>query len=161
MSAEEYIGSIFGRIVSFDSKLHAYLQLNREGALAKAKELDRRARKVERLGKLAGLGVAVKDNICVRMLQATAGSKILGGFIPPYDATVITRIEREDGIIIGKTNLDEFGMGNTTGNSAFGPTLNPWDAGRVPGGSSGGSAAAVSAGMASVALGSDTGGSIR
>jgi aspartyl-tRNA(Asn)/glutamyl-tRNA(Gln) amidotransferase subunit A len=161
LSAEEYIGSVFGRIVSFDSKLHAYLQVNREGALAKAKELDRRARKGERLGKLAGLGVAVKDNICVRMLQATAGSKILEGFTPPYDATAIKRIEKEDGIIIGKTNLDEFGMGNTTGNSAFGPTLNPWDPGRVPGGSSGGSAAAVSAGMASVALGSDTGGSIR
>src|SRR2546421_9895235 len=114
MSAEEYIGSIFGRIVSFDSKLHAYLQLNREGALAKAKELDRRAKKGERIGRLAGLGVAVKDNICVRALQATAGSKILAGFNPPYDATAIRRIEEEDGVIIGKTNLDEFGMGNPT-----------------------------------------------
>src|SRR5438445_12127188 len=108
MRAEEYIGSMFERIEKLDPKLHAYLQLNREGALAKAKELDRRAKKGERLGKLAGLGVAVKDNICVRMLHATAGSKILDGFTPPYDATVIKRIEREDGIIIGKTNLDEF-----------------------------------------------------
>ena len=161
MSAEEYIGSIFDRIEAFDSKIHAYLQLNREGAVAKAKELDRRSRKGERLGKLAGLGVAVKDNICVRKLQATAGSRILEGYFPPYDATVIKRIEKEDGIIIGKTNLDEFGMGNTTQSSAYGPTSNPWDARRVPGGSSGGSAAAVSAGMASVALGSDTGGSVR
>jgi len=161
MSAEEYIGSIFDRIERLDSRLHAYLQLNREGALAKARELDRRAKKGERLGRLAGMGVAVKDIICVRSLQATCGSKILVGFNPPYSATAIRRIEQEDGIILGKTNLDEFGMGNTTQNSAFGPTLNPWDVARVPGGSSGGSAAAVAAGMASVALGTDTGGSIR
>jgi aspartyl-tRNA(Asn)/glutamyl-tRNA(Gln) amidotransferase subunit A len=161
LSAEEYIQSLFERIDRTDSGIHAYLQLDREGALAKAKDLDRRARRGERVGKLAGLGVAVKDIICVRSLQATCGSKILVGFIPPYSATAIERIEREDGIVLGKTNLDEFGMGNTTQNSAFGPTLNPWDAARVPGGSSGGSGAAVAAGMASVALGSDTGGSIR
>ena len=159
--AEEYIASLFERIETFDSKLHAYLQIDREGALEKAKDLDRRAKKGEKLGRLAGLGVAVKDNICVEALQATAGSKILEGFRPPYSATAIMRIEREDGIILGKTNLDEFGMGNTTQNSAYGPTLNPWDTSRVPGGSSGGSAAAVAAGMASVALGSDTGGSTR
>jgi len=161
MSAEEYIWSIFDRIERLDSKIHAYLQLDREGALAKAKELDRRAKKGERLGRLAGLGVAVKDNICVRSLQATCGSKILEGFHPPYSATVIRRIELEDGIILGKANMDEFAMGNTTQSSAYGPTLNPWDHARVPGGSSGGSAAAVAAGMASVALGSDTGGSVR
>jgi aspartyl-tRNA(Asn)/glutamyl-tRNA(Gln) amidotransferase subunit A len=161
MVAEEYLGSIFDRIERLDSKIHAYLQLDREGALAKARELDRRARKGERLGRLAGLGVAVKDIICVRSLQATCGSKILAGFYPPYSATAVQRIEREDGIVLGKTNLDEFGMGNTTQNSAYGPTLNPWDVSRVPGGSSGGSAAAVAARMASVALGTDTGGSIR
>jgi aspartyl-tRNA(Asn)/glutamyl-tRNA(Gln) amidotransferase subunit A len=161
LRAEEYIGSIFQKIDRLDSKVHAYLQLNREGALTKAKELDRRVRKGERIGRLAGLGIAVKDNICVESLQATCASKILKGFRPPYSATVIKRIVQEDGIILGKTNMDEFAMGNTTQSSAYGPTLNPWDVTRVPGGSSGGSAAAVAAGMASVALGSDTGGSIR
>src|ERR1700733_6523828 len=125
MSAEEFIGSIFDRIEKIDPKVHAYLQLNRDGAMAKAKELDRRAKRGERLGRLAGLGVAVKDNICVRSLQATCGSKILAGFAPPYSATAVQRIESEDGIILGKTNMDEFGMGNTTQNSAYGPTLNP------------------------------------
>jgi aspartyl-tRNA(Asn)/glutamyl-tRNA(Gln) amidotransferase subunit A len=161
MSAEDYIGSIFDRIQRIDSKVHAYLQLDREGAMAKARALDRRAKKGERLGRLAGLGVAVKDNICVKSLQASCGSKILAGFTPPYSATVVRLIEHEDGIVLGKANMDEFAMGNTTQNSAYGPTLNPWDNARVPGGSSGGSAAAVAAGMASAALGSDTGGSIR
>jgi aspartyl-tRNA(Asn)/glutamyl-tRNA(Gln) amidotransferase subunit A len=161
MSAEEYTASVFDKIDRLDPKIHAYLQLNREASVAKAKELDRRANKGERLGRLAGLGVAVKDNICVRSLQATCASRILRGFSPPYSATAVQRIESEDGIILGKTNMDEFGMGNTTQNSAYGPTLNPWDTSRVPGGSSGGSAAAVAAGMASVALGSDTGGSVR
>jgi aspartyl-tRNA(Asn)/glutamyl-tRNA(Gln) amidotransferase subunit A len=161
MSAEEHLLSIFDRIGKIDSRIHAYLQLDREGALAKARDIDRRARKGERLGRLAGLGVAVKDIICVKSMQATCGSKILAGFYPPYSATAVQRIESEDGIIIGKTNLDEFAMGNTTENSAYGPTLNPWDSSRVPGGSSGGSAAAVAAGMASAALGTDTGGSIR
>ncbi|HEV2389556.1 MAG TPA: amidase family protein, partial [Nitrososphaerales archaeon] len=161
MRAEEHIESMFETIDQFDKTIHAYLQLDRDRALVKAKALDRRARGGEKLGRLAGMGVAVKDIICVRSLQATCGSKILKGFVPPYSATAIQRIEREDGIVLGKTNLDEFGMGNTTQNSAFGPTVNPWDLTRVPGGSSGGSGAAVAAGMASVALGSDTGGSIR
>jgi aspartyl-tRNA(Asn)/glutamyl-tRNA(Gln) amidotransferase subunit A len=161
MSAEGYIESIFENIKKQEPGVHAYLQLDRDAATAKAREVDRRARRGERLGRLAGLGIAVKDNICVRSLQATAGSKILVGFMPPYSATVIDRITAEDGIVLGKTNMDEFGMGNTTQNSAFGPTLNPWDHTRVPGGSSGGSAAAVAVGMASMALGSDTGGSTR
>lgn len=161
LSAEEYIGSIFDRIDKVDPKIHAYLQLDRDRAMAKAKDIDRRAKRGEKLGRLAGLGVAVKDNICVRSLQATCASKILEGFDPPYSATAVSRVEEADGIVLGKTNLDEFGMGNTTQDSGFGPTLNPWDLSRVPGGSSGGSAAAVSSGLASVALGSDTGGSIR
>src|SRR5579863_9033837 len=119
MSAEEYIASIFDRIERLDQKIHSYLQLNREAALARARELDRRAKKGERLGRLAGLGIAVKDNICVRSLQATCASRILGGFNPPYSATAVQRIEGEDGIVLGKTNMDEFGMGNTTQNSAF------------------------------------------
>ncbi len=161
LRAEEYIGGIFQEIERLDPKVHAYLQLNREGALAKAKELDRRVKKGERLGRLAGLGVAVKDNICVESMQATCASRILEGFVPPYNATVIERINAEDGIVLGKVNMDEFAMGSTTQSSAYGPTRNPWDHSRVPGGSSGGSAAAVAAGMASVALGSDTGGSVR
>jgi aspartyl-tRNA(Asn)/glutamyl-tRNA(Gln) amidotransferase subunit A len=161
MSAEGYIESIFENIKKQEPGVHAYLQLDHDAATAKAREVDRRARRGERLGRLAGLGIAVKDNICVRSLQATAGSKILVGFMPPYSATVIDRITAEDGIVLGKTNMDEFGMGNTTQNSAFGPTLNPRDHTRVPGGSSGGSAAAVAVGMASMALGSDTGGSTR
>src|SRR5580700_5027188 len=111
MSAEDYIGSIFDRIQRIDSKVHAYLQLDREGAMAKARALDRRAKKGERLGRLAGLGVAVKDNICVKSLQASCGSKILAGFTPPYSATVVRLIEHEDGIVLGKANMDEFAMG--------------------------------------------------
>lgn len=161
LSAEEYVGSILERVERLDSRVHAYLQVDREGAISKARELDKRAKRGERLGRLAGMGVAVKDNICVASLQATCASKVLEGFVPPYTATAVERIEREDAIVLGKTNMDEFGMGNSTLNSGYGPTLNPWDPSRVPGGSSGGSAAAVAAGMASVALGSDTGGSIR
>ena len=161
ISAEEYIASLLDRVGRLDSRIHAYLQLDGDRALSKARELDRRVKKGERVGKLAGLGVAVKDNICVKGLQATCASKILEGFRPPYSATAVLRLEREDGIVLGKTNMDAFGMGNTTQNSAYGPTTNPWDPGRVPGGSSGGSAAAVALAMASVALGSDTGGSIR
>ncbi|MDA4118343.1 MAG: Asp-tRNA(Asn)/Glu-tRNA(Gln) amidotransferase subunit GatA [Thaumarchaeota archaeon] len=161
LSAEDYIESIFEAIQKREPDIHAYLQVNREAALAKAKDIDLRAKKGERLGRLAGLGVAVKDNICVDSLQATCASKILEGFVPPFSATAVDRVLAEDGIVLGKTNMDEFGMGNTTQNSAYGQTRNPCDITRVPGGSSGGSAAAVAAGMASLALGSDTGGSIR
>jgi len=161
LRAEDYIASLLDRIERVDRKVHAYLQLNRDAALEKARSLDARAKRGEKLGRLAGLGVAVKDNICAVPLRATCASTILGNFEPPYSATAVKRMEGEDGIVIGKTNMDEFAMGNSTESSAFGPTKNPWDLERVPGGSSGGSAAAVAALMASVALGSDTGGSVR
>src|SRR6476646_6428548 len=134
--------------------LNAFLQIDREGAL-------QRAREIEQSGPLAGIPIAVKDNICVQGLQASCGSKILGDYHPPYNATVIERLTKAGAVVIGKTNCDEFAMGSSNENSAFGLVRNPWDTTRVPGGSSGGSAAAVAAGLCAGALGTDTGGSIR
>ena len=134
--------------------LNAFLEIDREGAL-------RRAAGVGKDGPLAGVPVAIKDNICVRGMQTSCGSKILGNYHPPYNATVIERLNKAGAVIIGKTNCDEFAMGSSNENSAFGPVRNPWDTTRVSGGSSGGSAAAVAAGIVPVALGSDTGGSVR
>jgi aspartyl-tRNA(Asn)/glutamyl-tRNA(Gln) amidotransferase subunit A len=140
---------------NLNESLNAFLQIDRIGALKKAAALNGKE------GPLAGVPMAIKDNICVEGLQASCGSLILGDYHPPYNATVIDRLLAAGAVVIGKTNCDEFAMGSSNENSAFGPVRNPWDVSRVPGGSSGGSAAAVAAGIVPVALGSDTGGSVR
>ncbi len=159
-SPTEAVRSVLDRIAAVEERLHAYLFIDRDAALQEAARWDPLAGK-EDAPPLAGIPVALKDNMCTRLWPTTAGSRILEGFHPPYDATVVTRLRKAGAIILGKTNCDEFAMGSSTENSAFGPTRNPWDLDRVPGGSSGGSAAAVAAGEGAVALGSDTGGSIR
>ncbi|HEX8561252.1 MAG TPA: Asp-tRNA(Asn)/Glu-tRNA(Gln) amidotransferase subunit GatA [Pyrinomonadaceae bacterium] len=138
--------------------LNAFLQIDRAGAMSRAERLDADGGAV---GALRGVPVALKDNICVRGMQATCGSRILAGYHPPYDATVVERLNAAGCVIVGKTNCDEFAMGSSNENSAYGPVRNPWDTGRVPGGSSGGSAAAVAARVVPAALGSETGGSVR
>jgi aspartyl-tRNA(Asn)/glutamyl-tRNA(Gln) amidotransferase subunit A len=160
-SVVDVVGETFRRIAALEPRLQAFLSLDQEGALERAKELDKRVRKKQAEGRLFGVPVAVKDNICVAGRVATCGSRILEGFVPPYHAHVVDRLLAEGAVLVGKTNLDEFGMGSSTENSAFRPTRNPHDTTRVPGGSSGGSAAAVASAMVPLALGSDTGGSIR
>ncbi|HEY4481292.1 MAG TPA: Asp-tRNA(Asn)/Glu-tRNA(Gln) amidotransferase subunit GatA [Candidatus Brocadiaceae bacterium] len=152
---------LFEWIKEIEPNIQSYISLNEDEALRKAKEIDKKIENGEKIGSLAGIPVAVKDNICTKDLLTTCASKILRNFIPPYDAFVVKRLKEEDAIIIGKTNLDEFAMGSSTENSSYKITHNPWDFERVPGGSSGGSAAAVAADIAYVALGSDTGGSVR
>jgi aspartyl-tRNA(Asn)/glutamyl-tRNA(Gln) amidotransferase subunit A len=149
------------RIAEVDGVVHAFLHVNAEGALATAAEVDRLRASGASLPALAGLPIAVKDNLTTIDEPTTAGSKILEGWVPPYDSTVVSKLRAEMMPILGKTNLDEFAMGSTTQFSAYGPTSNPWSLDRIPGGSGGGSAAAVGAFMAPLAIGSDTGGSIR
>ena len=160
ISCEELILKIYERIER--SELNAFITLNKENAVEQAIEVDKKRNEEEYVRKkLLGVPIAIKDSISTKGLQTTCASKILSGYIPPYDATVIEALKREGAIIIGKTNMDEFCMGTSTETSYYGPTRNPHDLSRVPGGSSGGSAAAISAGETVLALGSDTGGSIR
>lgn len=160
-SALELCQEYLGRIKQVDKKIHAFLTLAEEIALNQARMIDEMIFQGRKIPTLAGIPVAIKDNILVEGVRCTAGSKILENYIAPYDATVIKKLKREGALILGKTNLDEFAMGSSTENSAFGPTKNPCDISRVPGGSSGGSATAVATDMSVFALGSDTGGSVR
>ena len=157
-TAEEACRAALDRIAAVDGRLHAFHLVDAERALNRARALDAQATPA---GPLHGVPIAIKDNIVIRDMTTTAGSRILEHFRPPFDATVIERLERAGAVIVGKTICDEFAMGSSTENSAFGPSRNPWDQARTPGGSSGGSAVAVAAGMTPLALGSDTGGSIR
>ena len=161
VTVEEAVICVLDRLAAMDGMIQAYITVNREHALRKAKEADIRLAKGEPTRPLEGISVALKDNICTKGMKTTAASKYLEDFIPPYDATVVRRLEDAGAIIIGKTNMDEFAMGSSTENSAMFPTRNPWNPERVPGGSSGGSAAAVISDETMIALGSDTGGSIR
>jgi len=155
------VQSFYARIQKEDAQIGAYLTLCKERAVEQAERMDRLAAEGKPLPPLGGVPVAIKDVMCTRGVRTTAGSKILGNFIPPYDCTAVARLEAAGAVVLGKLNCDEFAMGSSTENSAFHPVRNPRDTSRVPGGSSGGSAAAVAADMAVVTLGSDTGGSIR
>ena len=149
------------RVAAVDGQVKAFLHVDTEGALAQAKNVDARRAKGEKLSPIAGIPLALKDVLAQKGVPTTAGSKILQGWHPPYDSTVVSKLKSAGVVIMGKTNMDEFAMGSSTENSGYGPTFNPWDLTRTPGGSSGGSAAAISAFEAPLAIGSDTGGSIR
>jgi aspartyl-tRNA(Asn)/glutamyl-tRNA(Gln) amidotransferase subunit A len=153
MTARRAIESSLDAAEQLSEPLNAFLEIDRSGALKRSESIDG--------GSLGGVPIAIKDNICVEGLQTSCGSRILGDYHPPYNATVIERLLAAGAVVVGKTNCDEFAMGSSNENSAFSPVKNPWDTARVPGGSSGGSAAAVAAGIVPVALGSDTGGSVR
>ncbi len=161
LSATDALEHSLGLIAERDPELHAFVTVDSDGARAQAAGIDALVASGADPGALAGVPVGLKDNLCVRGLRTTCCSRILDDWHPPYDAAVVERLRSAGAVLVGKTNLDEFAMGSSTEHSAFGPTRNPWSLNRVPGGSSGGSTAAVAAGMVPVALGSDTGGSIR
>ena len=159
ISVEDFVAKTIERIQNVDEKLHAFLYVN-ENAMNQAREIDKKV-KSGNVGACCGMPISIKDNICIKDMKTTCGSNMLKDFVAPYDATVIKKLKQQDAIFIGKVNLDEFAMGLTTEFSAFGPTKNPWNTQYVPGGSSGGSAASVSAFECIASLGSDTGGSVR
>ncbi len=162
LTIEHVIQHTYEQIEATDDRLHSFVHLSKESALARAKALDTKFRDGDSLDNLHGLPIGIKDCICVKGTPTTCGSKILEGYKPPYHATVVERLlEENNGICIGRTNMDEFAMGTSTENSCYGPTYNPWSLEHVPGGSSGGSGSAVASGQVIFALGSDTGGSIR
>jgi len=161
VSSLEVTKAHLARITEVDERVHAFLQVTGEAALAAAELVDEKRRSGAKLGALAGVPIAVKDVLTMRGVPTTCGSKILEGWRPPYDSTVVARLRAADMVILGKTNMDEFAMGSSTEHSAYGPTHNPWDLTRIPGGSGGGSAASLAAFEAPLAIGTDTGGSIR
>ena len=161
ITSEKLTQQHFDRIAEVDAEVHAFLHLDHEGALAQARAVDVARASGEKVGPLAGVPLALKDIIVQKDVPTTAGSKILEGWRPPYDATIVTKMKNAGIVILGKTNCDEFAMGSSTENSAYGPTHNPWDLSRIPGGSGGGSSASLAAFEAPLAIGTDTGGSIR
>ena len=161
ITCQQVVSTVFDRIREANPKINAYISLTQNQAKEAAREIDGKKTRGEKLGILAGVPVAIKDNICVKGIPTTCASKILSNFVPPYDAAAVRKLREADAIIIGKTNMDEFGMGSSNEHSFYGTAKNPSDLERIPGGSSGGSAATVASDMTIVALGSDTGGSIR
>ena len=160
-TSEQLTQAHLDRISEVDADVHAFLFVDNEGALGQAREVDAARARGEKLGPLAGVPLALKDVMVMRNVPTTAGSKILEGWLPPYDSTVVSKLQAAGIVILGKTNCDEFAMGSSTENSAYGPTHNPWDLTRIPGGSGGGSSASLAAFEAPLAIGTDTGGSIR